>query len=99
MSKESRFAYPCLVNIRKDCPIDCPLYTETLRNTLRLANLKGETPEQYLNTLLSGPPELIDALNRGTIAVLRQGELLEQCENLVKKKIRLRDILNTINPS
>ncbi|MFZ5932774.1 MAG: hypothetical protein ACOYT7_01735 [Patescibacteria group bacterium] len=93
MERKTGFRYPCLVDVRKNCPETCRLYQKSVRNTLRSANEIGKTPEEYVAALRSGTPEMVEALNRMTARVLRDALLLEECQNIIDGKIDYLEIL------
>ena len=93
MERKTGFQYPCLVDIRKNCPMTCRLHQKSVIHILRSANEVGKTPEELLGTLRSGTPEMIETLNRMTVRILRDSLFLEECQNILDGKIDYIDIL------
>ncbi|KKU25055.1 hypothetical protein A2435_00730 [Candidatus Woesebacteria bacterium RIFOXYC1_FULL_46_16] len=87
MERKGRFKYPCLVDITKNCPVSCELHQKSVRLLIGTANGAGKTPEEELEILRSGTPEMIRVLNRRSLLDLFDSSLLDKCKRYSDGKI------------
>lgn len=79
--RERRFEYPCILDITKNCPVDCGLHQISVRQIIKLAAERGTSPEEEVKLLRSGTPEEINTLHIINASYLERAGLLNKCRN------------------